>query len=65
MYDAIYNDLASSPVKRNACTHKRVRRQGSNILLSIGSQMAVWLSALRAGIALPAGGSLVLISVRS
>jgi hypothetical protein len=42
-----------------------VRRRGSHIFLKIGSQLAVRLSALRAGSPLPPGRFLVLISVRS
>jgi hypothetical protein len=45
--------------------HRVVRRRGSHIFYTIGSQMAVRLSALRAGRHLPPGRFLVLISVRS
>jgi hypothetical protein len=41
--------------------HRVVRRRGFQ---TVGSQMAVRLSALRAGRPLPPGGFLVLISVR-
>jgi hypothetical protein len=44
--------------------HRVVRRRGSHILLTIGSQMAVRLSALRAGCPLPSERFLMLISVR-
>jgi hypothetical protein len=43
--------------------HRVLRRRGSHIFYTIGSQMAVRLSALRAGRYLP-GRFLVLISVR-
>jgi hypothetical protein len=41
-----------------------VRRRGSHILLTVGSQMAMRLSALRAGRPLPSGRFIMLISVR-
>jgi hypothetical protein len=41
-----------------------VRRRDSHIFLTIGSQMAVRLSALRAGRPLTSGRFLVLISVK-
>jgi hypothetical protein len=44
--------------------HKVVRRQGSHIFYTIGSQMAVKLSALRAGRPLAPGRFLVLISIK-
>jgi hypothetical protein len=44
--------------------HKVVRRRGSHIYYTIGSEMAVRLSALRARCPLPPGRFLVLISVR-
>jgi hypothetical protein len=44
--------------------HRVVRRRGSHIFYTIGSQMAVSLPALRAGRPLPPGRFLVLISVR-
>jgi hypothetical protein len=44
--------------------HMFVRRRGSHIFETIGSQMAVRLSAPRAGRPLPLGRFLVLISVR-
>jgi hypothetical protein len=45
-------------------THSFVRCRGSHIFWKIGSQMAVRLSALRAGRPLPPGGFLVLVSIR-
>jgi hypothetical protein len=42
-----------------------VRRRGSYIFKTVGSQMAVRLSILRAGCPLPHGRFLVLLSVRS
>jgi hypothetical protein len=45
-------------------THRVVRRRGSHILQTIGSQTAVRLSVLRAGRPLHPGRFLVLISVR-
>jgi hypothetical protein len=45
-------------------THRVVRRRGSNIFWTVGSQMAVMLLALRAGRTLPPERCLVLISVR-
>jgi hypothetical protein len=45
-------------------THRVVRRWGSHIYRKIDSQMAVRLSALRAGRPLPPGRFVVLISVR-
>jgi hypothetical protein len=45
--------------------HRVVRRRGSHIFETIDSQMAVRLPALRAGLPLPPGRFLVLISVRS
>jgi hypothetical protein len=44
--------------------HRVVRRRGSHILKTIGTQMAVRLSALRAGHSFPPGRILVLISLR-
>jgi hypothetical protein len=44
--------------------HSVVRRQGFHIFWTIGSHMAVRLSALRAGRPLPPGRFMVLISVR-
>jgi hypothetical protein len=44
--------------------HTVVRRRGSHIFKTVGSQMAVRLSAPRAGRPLPPGRFLVLISVR-
>jgi hypothetical protein len=44
--------------------HRIVRRRGSHIFHTIGSQMAVRLSALRADHPLPSGRFQVLISVR-
>jgi hypothetical protein len=44
--------------------HSLVRRRGSHILQTVGSQMAVRLSALRSGRSLPIGKFLVLITVR-
>jgi hypothetical protein len=41
-----------------------MRRRGSHISWKIGSQLAVRLSALSAGLPLPPGRFLVLISVR-
>jgi hypothetical protein len=41
-----------------------VRRRGSHISQTIGSQMAVRLPSLRAGHPLPPGGFVVLISVK-
>jgi hypothetical protein len=43
--------------------HRIVRRRGSHIFYTIGSQMAMRLSALRAGRPLPTGRFLVIISV--
>jgi hypothetical protein len=45
--------------------HRIVRRRGSHIFWTVNSQMAVRLSALRAGRPLPPGRFLVFISVRS
>jgi hypothetical protein len=45
--------------------HRVGKSPRSHILQTIGSQMAVRLSALRAGRPLPPGRSLVLISLRS
>jgi hypothetical protein len=45
-------------------SHRVVRRRGSHIFQTVGSQMAVKLSALRGGHPLPPGRFLVLISVR-
>jgi hypothetical protein len=45
-------------------SHRVVRCRGSHIFYTIGSQMTVRLSALRAGRPLPLGRFLVLISVR-
>jgi hypothetical protein len=44
--------------------HRVVRRRGSHIFQTIGLQMAVKLSALRAGRPLPPGRFLVALSVR-
>jgi hypothetical protein len=44
--------------------HRVVRRRGSHIFETIGSQMAVRLSALSSLFPLPPGRLLVLISVR-
>jgi hypothetical protein len=44
--------------------HRVVRRRGSHIFYTIGSEMAMRLSALGAGLPLPPGRFLVLISVR-
>jgi hypothetical protein len=41
-----------------------VRRRGSHIFYTVGSEMAVRLSALRAGRSLSPGRFLILISVR-
>jgi hypothetical protein len=75
MIDTIYFDQAHTffrdllqesnaiPVTGHGA-HKVVRRRGSHIFNTIGSQMAVRLSALRVGRSLPPGRSLVLISLR-
>jgi hypothetical protein len=44
--------------------HRVVRRQGSHIFQAVGTQMAVRLSALRAGRPLPPGKLLVLVFIR-
>jgi hypothetical protein len=49
---------------RTMKAHRVVRRRGSHIFYTIGTQMAVRLSALRACRPLPPGRFLVLISVR-
>jgi hypothetical protein len=46
-------------------THRVARRRGSHISYTIGSQMAVRLSAICTWLPLPPGRFLVLISVRS
>jgi hypothetical protein len=44
--------------------HRIVKRRGPHIFYTVGSQMTVRLSALRAGRPLPPGSFLALISVR-
>jgi hypothetical protein len=55
-------------LKKSSCnrlwSHRFVRCLGSHIFYTIGSQMAVRLSALHAGPSLPPGRFLVLIYVR-
>jgi hypothetical protein len=51
-------------LKQAVKAHRVEGRRGSHIFQTIGSQVAVRLSALRAGRPLPPGRFLVLISVR-